>query len=677
MHTLIVCEKANAAKRIVDILSHGKARRENLHGVNTYHFNIDSGSCSVIGLQGHILELDYPEEFRRWHKIRPKELIRIEPVKNFPTHVKRIGYALKDLAHKADRIIIATDFDREGELIGVESLEIVKGINPNITVKRAKFSALTEEEIRNAFDNLVEVDHALSESARSRQMVDLTWGAALTRFISIASNQSGKDFLSVGRVQSPTLAIIVDKEKEIMAFKPKPYWEIFAELKKDLKFTAYHSKDKFWDKAGALSSFEVARKAEKGKIETIKTDKKQERPPPPYNTTSFLRDATRQKFSAVRAMSIAEDLYTNGYISYPRTDNTVYPKSLNLRKVLDSLKKSEFKKEAVELLKVDKLAPTRGKVQTTDHPPIYPTGAATKKDLNRNQWKIYELVVRRFLATLAKPSTVEHSNVVIDINGEKFKAKGLKFLDLGWRKYFPYYTPKEIPLPELKEGEEVDVLKVEMQEKKTEPPKRLGQGSLIQEMEKLGLGTKSTRHEIIQKLYDRGYVKDSPPEPTHSGFAVIDALERHAETITRAKMTSTLEKDINLVAEGKRKLDDVVNESQEMLEKVFVILEENEDKIGKSIKEALRKQNIAGICAKCGGNLLVMRSRRGKRFVGCANFPKCRNSFALPQRGRIEFSEKTCELCGAPMLKRYGKGRRERLSCINMKCESHQKGKSE
>ncbi len=667
MNTLVICEKQNAAKRIADILSKGKARATQIHKVPVFVFKRDGNDFSIIGLRGHILELDYPEQFQGWHKIKPRELTHIAPEKRVSLRTKGIVSALKELAREHESIIIATDYDREGELIGVEGLNIVTDINPRIMIKRARFSALTNDEVEGAFKNLVDVDYNLSASAESRQIVDLAWGATLTRFISIASNQSGKDFLSVGRVQSPTLTLLVDKEKEIEKFKPEPFWEIEAKLEKKSKFAAKHKNGKFFDKDKAKESFNNAKATEIGKVVLVKKKEKKERPLTPYNTTGFLRDATRQGFTAARAMSVAEDLYTNGFISYPRTDNTVYPKSLSMRNLLEKLTKSEFAQEAKELLKLPRITPTRGKKQATDHPPIHPTGPAEKKDLNRYQWKLYELIVRRFFATLAKPAISEITIIEFDLSGEIFAADGLKFLNLGWRRYFHYYTPKEKILPQMKEGDTVSVLGVDMKEDQTKPPNRYGQGALIAEMERLGLGTKSTRHEIIQKLYGRGYVKDSPPKPTPSGIAVIEALEEHARTITRARMTSTLEKDMAEVAEGKKDLEEVVKESQEMLDKVFIILEENKDRIGNSIKEALKKQRIVGECRRCGGELLIMRSRRGKRFVGCGSFPKCRNSFALPQRGKLDFLDTICELCDAPMIK-FGRGKKKEV-CINMRCE--------
>ena len=669
MNKLIICEKNNAAQRIATILSNGKAKRTFVNRVPVFDFEINEESYCVIGLRGHILSLDYPEQYNHWYSISPKKLIWIKPLKK--VEVKTIVSVLKKLAVESDEIIIATDYDREGELIGVEGLEIVKQFNPSFIVKRAKFSALTKYEISNAFENLTEVDFNLSKSAESRQIIDLTWGASLTRFISLASSRLGRDFLSVGRVQSPTLALIVDKEKEIRAFKSKPYWEIIAELEKKEKFNANHSKGRFWDLEEANDSFERAKSAEFGRITDIKIEKKTDYPPAPFNTTSFLRAATFLGFNVVKVMRIAEDLYTKGFISYPRTDNTVYPKSINLESILKKL--SKHFKESEEILKQRQIIPTKGKKFATDHPPIHPVEVATKEDMTDEQWKIYELIVRRFFATLAPPMIGENINVKIDINSEIFVTKGFKIIDLGWRKYYPYLKVQELILPDLKLNDKLDIYKINKLEKETQPPKRFSQGGLIQEMEKLELGTKSTRHEIIQKLYDRRYIDGSPIVPTDVGFSVIDALEKYADTITKPEMTCKLEKEMNEIAEGKKEIDDVVKDSQLLLDKAFEELEKNKINLGREIKVALQKQDTIGECNKCGSSLIIIRSRYGKRFVGCSNYPSCKTTFPLPQKGMIIPTGDNCETCNSPVIKLITKGKKPWVLCINMDCPSKSK----
>jgi DNA topoisomerase-1 len=208
-------------------------------------------------------------------------------------------------------------------------------------------------------------------------------------------------------------------------------------------------------------------------------------------------------------------------------------------------------------------------------------------------------------------------------------------------------------------------------EKETNPPKRYSQGSLIQEMDKLGLGTKSTRHEIIQKLYNRGYIEQTIPIPTDIGTAVSLALERYATTITRTEMTSTLEKDMDEIANGRKKMDEVVKESEDMLEEILLILNKNRDQIGKSIKEALQSQNIMGTCNLCGADLVIRKSFRGKRFIGCSKYPKCRNSYPLPQNGKIITNGLVCNECGSPMIEIMNSKKKKLKICVNMKCQSN------
>ena len=670
MH-LIICEKHKAAQRIATILSQGKSKRTFFNRVPVFDF-IDNKheKYTILGLRGHIINLDFPREFSRWKNLDLKNLIQIEPVKK--VQAWNIVNLMKKISKEVDEVIIATDYDREGELIGVEGLELIQEVNPTIKIHRARFSALTGPEVSSAFKHLTEVDYNLSSAANSRQVIDLKWGAVLTRFISLASNQTGKDFLSVGRVQSPTLALIVDRENEILKFKPTPYWQLQAQLLKEKRFSAmYKDIERFWDKAEVQLIYDKIKNAKTAKVLKLSSKEAVEYPPAPFNTTSFLRAATALKLSAAKIMSIAEELYTNGLISYPRTDNTVYPKTLSLRKILEMFKKSEFSKEASELLGQPKLFPSSGKITSTDHPPIHPVGIAKRSELKSSHWKIYELIVRRFFATLAPKAVAVATDAEFDINEEMFISKGYKYLELGWLKYYPYFESKEKYLPELTEGEEVEVVKIELLEKETNPPKRYSQGSLIQEMDKLGLGTKSTRHEIIQKLYNRGYIEQNIPVPTDIGTAVSLALEQYATTITSPEMTSQLEKDMDEIANGRKKMDEVVKESEDMLEEILLTLNKNRDQIGKSIKDALQSQNIMGKCNLCGGDLVIRKSYRGKRFIGCSKYPKCRNSYPLPQNGRIITNGLVCEGCGSPMIEIMNSHKKKLKICVNMKCQSN------
>lgn len=652
MKELIICEKNIAARRIAYILSDGKAKRAMLYGVPYYYFD----DKIVIGLKGHIKNLDFPKEYSSWEKVEPKKLIEVEPIKKLSQ--KRIAMAIKKIAKDVKRVIIATDYDREGELIGVEILDLLP---KNVEIKRARFSAITPNEIKKAFENLEEIDFNLAKSAEARQYIDLIWGASLTRFISLASEQLGKDFLSVGRVQSPTLALIVEREKEIQNFIPKPFWKIKVVLaKNNEKFEAEYP-EKIWDEKKANEIYEAVKKECYGIVEKFEKKIEESYPPPPFDTTSFLKEASSLGISAPQAMKIAEELYMNGLISYPRTDNTVYP-PLPFKNILNKLAKV-FPREVEEVFKMLRKKPVAGKKYSKDHPPIHPVDAGKLDGLHA---KIYELIARRFMATLSRNAILERKKAIVKVADINFEAKGQIIREKNWMKVYPVRFDEKY-IPDLEKGEKIKIMEVKKIKDETKPPKRYTQGSLIVEMEKLGLGTKATRHEIIGKLYQRDYIRGGQIKPTPAAFAVVDALKKGAEIITKPDMTAELEKEMDRIAEGKKNFEEVVEESKEILKKAFEILEANEEKIGDEIKKAMTKQNFFGRCNKCGGELTLLKSSKGKRFIGCSNFPKCNNSYPLPQKGSVYFSNEYCKKCGAPIITIVYKGKKWK-KCANINC---------
>ncbi|MFC1787468.1 DNA topoisomerase I [Halobacteriota archaeon] len=665
MH-LIVTEKHNTAKRIAQILSKGNAKQKKVDGVDTYEYP----ESRVIGLSGHILNVDFPPEYNNWSDVEPQELIGAEIV--LVHKQKKIISALQKLAKDASRITIATDYDREGELIGAEALRLVPS---SIPTDRVRYSAITPSEITKSFSNPTKIDFNLASAGEARQKIDLVWGAALTRFVSLSSRRLGKNFLSVGRVQTPLLALLVEREKQIEAFEPTPYWEIYATCKNDGEFVAKHEKDRFLEKDKADSI--ISRLGSKGIISKLKSRKKNQAPPVPFDTTEFLRAASSIGITPANAMRVSESLYLNGWISYPRTDNTVYPKSIDCRGIIKMFTESDFGDYAESLLKKKVLKPTRGKKEATDHPPIHPVSVASKKDLNTYEWKIYELIVRRFFATFATPAVWEMTKVTVEINGELFNADGARLLEDGWLWYYPYYKIKENILPALKEGETLDILKVDLVEKETQPPKRYKQGGLIKKMEDLGLGTKSTRHEMISKLYARGYVYENPLKPTSTAYAVIETLEKYAAPITKPDMTSKLDKDMDRIAEGMIEEENVVQESREMLGIIFEKLNGSKDQVSRKLQDGLRDDKIVGKCPDCGSDLMIRRSKRG-RFIGCTGYPDCTFSLPLPKNGTIIVTSKDCEEHGLHHLRIITKGRRPwDLGCPYCNYIEWQKSKKE
>ncbi|MEW6188592.1 MAG: DNA topoisomerase I [Actinomycetota bacterium] len=690
MSKLIVCEKNIAARRIAYILSEGRAKLERIHNVPVYVFHDlparpaggpagrhgRGEEVKCIGLKGHILKVDFPAQYNNWQEINPIKLIDA-PIVKVPTQ-KSILKALQKVAKDADIVVISTDFDREGELIGIDAVNKIREVNPNVKVKRARFSSLTESEIKGAFSNLEDVYISLAQAGEARQDIDLIWGATLTRFLSLASSRLGRQFLSVGRVQSPTLCLIADREKERQEHKPKPYWLVKAlfESPGSEQFIALHKIERFWDKREAEAV--LSRLGKMGKVVDISTVRKRLKPPTPFNTTAFLSAAAFVGVSPSRAMRIAENLYMEGLISYPRVDNTVYPPSLNFEGILKILEGSpELGNLANLVLRQEKIIPTRGKTEATDHPPIHPTGLAQRKDLKAQEWKIYELVCRRFFGTLALEAVVESIRIDIESGGEPFFVRGSTVVNEGWLKFYPYGRKKDEEVPTLKKGDELKLVKPILRKKETQPPSRYSQGQLIQKMEALGLGTKSTRHEIIKNLYDRGYIHGNPIVPTEMGLAVAEALRRHADTISTPQMTAELEKDMDAIVEGKVARESVVDRSRNILARIMLDLGRKRAVLAGEIREGIREDKIIGKCPRCGMDLKIIRAKKSKkRFIGCTGYPECNMAYPLPQYGEIITLDDVCEACHSPKIKvirrppasRGGKSPKPWVLCIDPNC---------
>ncbi len=666
MTTLVICEKKSAASRISYLLSEGDQTQKSYYKYPYYEFEREGEKYISVPLRGHIVQYDYPDKYNSWSRVDEEDLVWVEPEKQITA--KRIVNLLRKTGKKADQIVVATDYDREGELIGLEAVRLIKKELGGIPTKRARFSSLSKDELDKAFSDLQDIDVNLAESADTRQVIDLAWGAVLTRFLSKASGQYGKDYLSVGRVQSPTLAIVVDRDLEIEEFDPEPYWVIDAILEKEFEFSASYEENRIWEKEKADEIYKKVENAEKASTISFNERTKKDWPPSPFNTTKFLSDANRLNMSPSQAMSVAEDLYTAGWISYPRTENTVYPDSLNFENHLEKLRESELSEEVDEVLSQDKIWPTKGDKKSTDHPPIYPIKPATKNDLSGNRWKIYELILRRFLATLAPYGIKRLRKAKFDIRGEEFKSSGSELVKKGWRKYYPYYKVKETKIPALEKNEEVDVTDVEMEEKETQPPNRYSQGKLVKIMEDKGLGTKSTRHGIIQKLYNREFIRGKVPKSTITGKSVVKTLEKHAEMVTKPDMTSTLEEDMKKIAEADIEKEDVIEESREMLQKVIRSLKKDREEIRDELKKSLRDQNAVGTCPSCDDGTLVLRKSKNGRFVGCSNYPDCEQTYNIPRSGTIKPAKGECPECDSPLIKVYHGGDTEKL-CINVRCD--------
>jgi DNA topoisomerase I len=505
-HTLIVCEKPTASKAIAEALADEKPTKMVEEGSKAYWFEFEKDGNKFVTAPavGHLFTLkqigkgwDYPFFDVDW----------------VPSFKASRGAAFSEpyfrniekLAKDAKDIIIATDYDDEGEVIGYNILRFILGRKD---AERMKFSTMTKTELVESYMHTEKkLNKNLIEAGMTRHYLDWYYGINLTRALTNAIKKSAKRFriLSTGRVQGPTLHMIVDHEKTILAFKSKPFWNIEAEVKVGAtKLMAEYHKDKIWNKKTADDIFKRA-KAKKATVKDIETRVIMQKPPKPYNTTSFLSDISRYfGYSPQQGLNIAETLYQAGYISYPRTSSEKLPPDINYKKIISALgKQKEYTKDSASLLK-GKLEPQQGKRTDSAHPAIYPTGEIPKR-MGSKQKKVYNLLVRRFFSCFGEPAKRESQRVILDINGEKFFIHGKRTIEKGWLAYYGRFSQREdVSLPDMKKGDVIPVVKTNQTEKKTQPPSRYSQGSVLKEMQEKGIGTKATRAQILQILYDRG-----------------------------------------------------------------------------------------------------------------------------------------------------------------------------
>ena len=668
---LVVTEKNDAARNIADILGDKKPTADKVYSIPVYRFTRNGEDWVTIGLRGHILEVDFPEGYQKWKMATLPQLV-YAPVEKYPKE-KEIIRSLKNLAAKASHVVIATDFDREGELIGSDALSCIREANADVPVSRARYSSFTKEEITGAFANLTTLDENLAQAGESRQDIDLIWGAVLTRYLTMVKFSGYGNVRSSGRVQTPTLALIVARERERQAFVPEDYWVVRGSFGsgRDV-FEASHTTARFKTEATAQAVMDAVAGATTATVTDVDRKRRTMPAPAPFNTTSLMAAAAAENIAPGRTMRIAESLYMRGLISYPRVDNTVYPATLDLRACVRTLEGNPaYAPTCRSLLAKSRLTATRGKQQTTDHPPIYPTGLATPETLSAQDYKLYNLIARRFLATLSDAAVVEGTTVSLDVAGQPFAAKGDVLVKEGFRAIYPFGMKKDEQLPSLAVGQTVAFNGATCTSKQTEPPARYSQGKLVQEMEKLGLGTKSTRASIIERLYDVKYIANDPIEPSQLGMAVIDALGTFAPRITSSEMTAELEHEMDQITEGATTKDAVVSTSRQLLDEQLSVLMPAADRVRAALEAATAADAYVGKCPKCGGDLQIKSSRGGSgSFIGCSSWPACDVTYPLP-KGKIEVLEQPCPVCGSPQVKVTAFRAKAKTVCIDPLCASN------
>ncbi len=643
MANLVIVESPTKAKTIAKFL--GKA------------FKIESSFGHIRDLPERDLGVDVENNF--------------EPTYVIPAKSKAHASALKELAKKTDAIYFATDEDREGEAIAWHLAQILK--TPLGEAKRITFHEITEDAINEALKNPRTIDLNLVDAQQARRVLDRLVGYKLSPFLwkKVAKG------LSAGRVQSVAIRLIVEREREIQNFKIEEYWEIAGEFQteRNEKFSAKLLKadGKNLDKLAIKSEKEAKalwQKLEKEKYYVAKAEKKnlKRSPLPPFATSSLQQEANnRLGFSAKQTMMLAQRLYegvdikgeSTGLITYMRTDSLNLSQKF-LSEAADYIEKN-FGKNYLET----KTFKTKSKGAQEAHEAIRPTSVKLapeniKNDLDKNQYRLYQLIWQRAVASQMSPAELEAT--VADINTKDdlytFRANGQIIKFDGYSKIYPTSTQDEI-LPAMNLGETAECLKINPEQKFTQPPARYSDATLVKALEEKGIGRPSTYAPTIATVIDRGYVERVDKKrlkPTEIAFLVNDVLVEHFANIVDYDFTAKMEEDLDDIADGKKKWQPIIKEFYEPFAKNLKLKEKE------LTKKELTEEKTDETCEKCGSPMVIKVGRYG-RFLACSNYPKCKNAKKINSAGEAVVKEppklldEKCPECGANLVlrkSRYG-----------------------
>ena len=715
-YELIITEKPQAALKIASALGHGKSVKKNLKSVPYYEVSRQGRKIVVACAVGHLFTLAQTRSGPS--NISGTPVFDIKWVPNYfvrkSDFSKKYYDALVSLVKNASSLTVATDYDVEGEVIG---LNIIRFIAGQEDASRMKFSTLTSDELNKSYEEKSQsLDWGQGIAGETRHFLDWFYGINLSRALMNAIKTTGSfRIFSIGRVQGPSLSLIVQKERLISLFEPKTYWQVFITLTKP-KIELIHNKDIF--NKSQLKAFENL----KGKTGTAETKKSEQhlQPNPPFNLTTLQTESYRLfGINPGKTLQIAQSLYLNGLISYPRTSSQKLPPSIGYKEILNSLAEAYNVKN---LIKNDK--PVEGRKSDPAHPSIYPTGQNIgSTSLSDDEKKVYELIVKRFLSLFMEDAVLENKTIKVDVyiggknvnsksqnklnnkssktdsainnsasgsggreeddglNKLTFIKKGSSVKKASWLSIYPRKI-KEEELPDV--NGKVTVADSRTEEKQTQPPKRYTPASLISELEKRNLGTKATRASILETLYDRGYVKGQSIEATPLGMSLIETLEKHSPIIINEQLTRVFEKEMESIQQAKKdykaKEDKIIEKAKNTIREISDQFKRKEREIGKELlqandelREQEREENKLNTCPLCKkGNLTIKYSKKTRRFfVACNSYPNCKKTYSLPPNGLIKKTDKVCDKCGFPILMRISKGKKPWFFCFNPECETN------
>jgi DNA topoisomerase I len=677
IQTLIVCEKPDAAARVARALDEdGDPHRTDTLGVSYYESRRRQDTIIVCSALGHLYSVDskghtvrryYPVWDYKW---KPRHRIDKESAR-----LSRWIQTISILARSTDRFINACDYDVEGSLIGYTILRYACN-GAQAKAQRMKFSTMTKKELQTAYRTILpNLDYSQVEAGRCRHELDWLYGINLSRLLteSTLKQNRGYSTLSTGRVQGPTLKFVVQREEEIQCFAPTPFWTIDATIQHEGQtYPLEYEKEKIPILAEAIR---IVVDCKNALLEVANTESRTgEQPPPyPFDLSSLQSEAYRHfGYTPARTLALAERLYLDALISYPRTSSQRLPPDIGYSEILRGIaSRTPYKSLASKLTSRPILRPNQGPKQDPAHPAVYPTGESPKRTLLQPEANLLDLIIKRFMATFAESSLRETTKLILKKDRHNFFMRGSRLLRDGWIEFYrPYASEDSTKLPDMKVGDRVPIQKMRPIEKFTEPPPRYNPSSLLRKMEEENIGTKATRAEIIEILYRRGYIKDIRIEATPLAVKIISILDRYCPLITDSAFTSHLENQMEEIQAEKITRPEVLANTLEHLRPVMLDLISKEDDLGAQLAEVVVAQRRSNLtfdypCPSCNSKLMIVRSRAsGKRFIGCTGYENgCRFTLPLPQFGSLAITRKNCKVCEFQLVTTRSGRRRPLTSC--------------
>ncbi|XP_016051963.1 PREDICTED: DNA topoisomerase 3-alpha isoform X2 [Miniopterus natalensis] len=581
---LCVAEKNDAAKGIADLLSRGRMRRrEGLSKFNKiyefdYHLYGQNVTMIMTSVSGHLLAHDFQMQFRKWQSCNPLVLFEAEIEKYCPENFVDIKKTLERETRQCQALVIWTDCDREGENIGFEIIHVCKAVKPSLQVLRARFSEITPRAVRMACENLTKPDQKVSDAVDVRQELDLRIGAAFTRFQTLRLQKIfpqvlAEQLISYGSCQFPTLGFVVERFKAIQAFVP----EVFHKIKvthdhRDGIVEFSWKRHRLFNHTACLVLYQLCMEDPVATVVEVSSKAKSKWRPQALDTVELEKLASRKlRINAKETMRIAEKLYTQGYISYPRTETNIFPRDLNLTALVEQQTPDpRWGTFAQSILERGGPTPRNGNKSDQAHPPIHPTKYTSS--LQGDEQRVYEFIVRHFLACCSEDAQGQETTVEIVISQEHFLAHGLIILARNYLDVYPYDRWSDKTLPVYERGSRFQPSTVEMVDGETSPPQLLTEADLIALMEKHGIGTDATHAEHIETIKARMYVGLTPDKrflPGHLGMGLVEGYDSMGYEMSKPDLRAELEADLKLICEGRKDKFVVLRQQIQKYKKVF------------------------------------------------------------------------------------------------------------